>query len=65
MKKSLNHPTTGNIMCDQDVPRNLTVDEQFEMSSSMILKLFDTKETNKKQYMTVVLYILVKNFLTR
>ena len=39
----------------QGVPRNMTVGEQFEMSSFMIFKFFDTKETNKKQYMTVVL----------
>ena len=44
-----------NITEIQGVPRNMIVDEQFEMSSSMIFKLFDTKETNKNQYMTVVL----------
>ena len=57
----------------QGVPRNMTVGEQFEMSSSMSFKLFDTKESNKKQYMTVLLqkvdykvkYILVKDFLTK
>ena len=32
----------------QGVPRNMTVGEKFEISSSMIFKLFDTKENLKK-----------------
>ena len=32
----------------QGVPRNMKVGEKFEMSSSMIFKMFDTKENNNK-----------------
>ena len=32
----------------QGVPRNMTVGEYFKMSSSMIFKLFDTKENSNK-----------------
>ena len=39
----------------EGVPRNMTVAEYFKMSSSIIVKLFDTKENNNKHYTAVLL----------
>ena len=39
----------------QGVPRNITVGKYFKMSSSIIFRLFDTKENNNKHYMAVFL----------
>jgi len=38
----------------QGVPRNMTVGEKFEMASSMIFKLFDTKENKKIIYDSLI-----------
>jgi len=51
MKQSKN---LTNYMQVQGVPRNMTVGEKFEMASSMIFKLFDTKENKKIIYDSLI-----------